>query len=214
MLKFNLNSLRHIFLLSLVFHSVNPVFCQDSEQVQTLFNKDTKTGYLWSPGIKFNSIQKDVGSVIELYGGPLFNKSFLIGLAGGVNFGHPRVNYGYFGLIMQYIYKPNKLLHFSGQTLFAYGTTRDYEQEKSSLFDNFGNVTGARYLMFEPGINMELNLKESMRMTTGVSYRFINGLNENSEFVSMTKVTESDMSGINIRIGLVFGKRTRDRNPQ
>lgn len=193
--------------LSILF--VQPVLSQDSDQVQTVFNKDTKIGYIWSPGIKFNSIQNDIGSVIELYGGPLFNKSFVVGLAGGVNFGHPRVNYGYFGMLAQYIYKPNKLVHFSGQTILAYGMTKDYEQEKSSLFDNFWNISGASFYVLEPGINMDLNLKESLRFTVGLSYRFVTGLNENSEFVSLTKVTNSDLSGINFRIGLTFCKNKK-----
>ena len=92
MLSPSLKSLRFILLFSVLFQLAKPVFSQDSEQVQTLFNKDTKIGYLWSPGIKFNSIQKDVGLVIEFDGWPLFNQSFLLGLAGGVNFGHPIVN--------------------------------------------------------------------------------------------------------------------------
>jgi hypothetical protein len=128
----------------------------------------------------------------------------MIGLAGGVNFGHPRVNYGYFGMIAQYILTPNKLLHFSGQTIIAYGTTKDYEQEKSSLFDNFWNISGTSYYLIEPGINMEINLKESMRFVTGLSYRFVTSLDENNHYVSITNVTNKEMSGINIKIGLIF----------
>lgn len=209
MMNLRLNLLKTFILAVLLIRFGVPVYSQDNEQVQTLFNKDTKISYLWSPGIKFNSIQKDIGSLIELHGGPLINKSVLLGLAGGVNFGHPRVNYGYFGLILQYIYKPNKLLHLSGQTIMARGSTKDYEQEKSSLFDNFWNISGTGYYLLEPGINLELNLKESMRLTSGLSYRFVSGLNENSEYVSLTHVTIKDMSGINVRIGLVFGPKSK-----
>jgi hypothetical protein len=133
----------------------------------------------------------------------------MIGLAGGVNFGHPGVNYGYFGMIAQYIFNPNKLLHFSGQTILAYGTTKDYEQEKSSLFDNFWNISGTSYYLIEPGINMEINLKENLRFVTGLSYRFVTGLDENNHYVSNTNVTNKDMSGINIKIGLIFSGRNK-----
>jgi hypothetical protein len=183
------------------------LFAQESEPVQTLFNKDTSLGYLWSPSLKFNSIQGDIGSLIELNGGILLNNSTMIGLAGGVNFGHPRVNYGYFGLIAQYIFTPNKLLHFSGQTILAYGATKDYEQEKSSLFDNFWNISGTSYFLIEPGINMEINLKERLRFVTGLSYRVVTGLDENNHYVSITNVTNKEMSGINIKIGLIFTGR-------
>jgi hypothetical protein len=189
--------------------TTNCLIGQDSESVQTLFNKDTKLGYLWSPSLKFNSIQGDMGSLIELNGGILLNNSTMIGLVGGVNFGHPRVNYGYFGMIAQYIFTPNKLMHFSGQTILAYGTTKDYEQEKSSLFDNFWNISGTSYYLIEPGINMEINLKENLRFVTGLSYRFVTGLDENNHFVSLTNVTDKEMSGINIKIGLIFTSRRK-----
>lgn len=182
---------------------------QEKDEVQTLFNKDTRIDMRWSPGLKFNSIQNDVGSVIEMYGGPVFNQSFLVGMVGGVNVGHPRVNYGYLGLITQYIYQPNKLVHFSGQLMSAYGSTKDYERKKSSLFDNFWNITGTNFFLIEPGINMELNLKENMRFTAGLSYRMVTGLDQTSEFVSLTHVNNRDMSGVNLRTGLIFGRRKK-----
>ncbi len=197
-------NLRVLFLFTALTLISESLRGQDSEPVQTLFNKDTKLGYQWSPTLKFNSIQGDIGSMIELNGGILLNNSTMIGLAGGVNFGHPRVNYGFFGLIAQYIINPNKLFHFSGQTILAYGTTKDYEQEKSSLFDNFWNISGTSYYLIEPGLNLEINLKENMRFITGISDRFVTGLDENNQYVSRTHVTNNDMSGINFKIGLIF----------
>ena len=201
LLKQNLRLLLFFTFLILIPESLR---CQDQEKVQTLFNKDTKLGYQWSPTLKFNSIQGDIGSMIELNGGLLLNNSTMIGLAGGVNFGHPRVNYGFFGFIAQYIFNPNKLFHFSGQTILAYGTTKDYEQEKSSLFDNFWNISGTSFYLVEPGVNFEINLKEKMRFVTGLSYRFVTGLDENNQYVSLTHVTNKDMTGINVKIGLIF----------
>lgn len=198
--------------LSVLFSLSLLVFSQETENIETLFNNDTKIGYLWSPGIKFNSIQGELGSLIELNGGMLFNNSGLIGLAGGVNFGHPRVNYGYFGIITQYIYKPSRLVHLSAQSIFAYGTTKDYEQEKSSLFDNFWNISGTSYYLIEPGINIEVNLKENMRFMAGLSYRFVTGLDETNHYVSLTNVTSRQMSGINFRTGLIFGKMGKSGN--
>ena len=58
--------------------------------------------------------------------------------------------------------------------------------------------------MFEPGVNLEINLKKNMRFVTGLSYRFVTGLDEKNQYVSLTQVTNEDMSGINIKIGLIF----------
>jgi hypothetical protein len=51
---------------------------------------------------------------------------------------------------------------------------------------------------------MEINLKEKMRFVTGLSYRFVTGLDENNHYVSRTNVTNQDLSGINIKVGLIF----------
>ena len=186
--------------------STAAVFAQEQDTTQTLFKSSVKVSELWTPEVKFNSIQGDIGTLIGFYGGALINRSFLIGISGGVNLGHPRVNYGYFGGIMQYIYKPANLLHPSVQLLLAYGSTKDYENPKSGLLDNFWNISGAHFFVMEPGINLELNLSTRLTLVGGVSYRYVSGLNENDENISITHVTNKDLSGLNINIGLKFGK--------
>jgi hypothetical protein len=175
--------------------------------VQTLFKNGIKISELWVPEVKLNSIQNDVGTLIGFYGGALFNNCILLGIDLGVNLGHPRVNYGYIGAIVQYIHKPFKLWHFSAQVVIASGSTKDYENPKSGLFDNFWNISGAGYFMLEPGINAELNLSSRLTLVTGVSYRYVSGLNENSPNVSKTHVTNKDLSGVNFNISLKIGKK-------
>lgn len=51
---------------------------------------------------------------------------------------------------------------------------------------------------------MEINLKENLLFITGLSYRFVTGLDENNHYVAITSVTNKDMSGINIKVGLFF----------
>jgi hypothetical protein len=180
---------------------------QEQDSTQTLFKPGVKVSELWAPEVKINSIQGDVGTLIGFYGGAVFNRTFLLGISGGANLSHPTVNYGYLGAIAQYIYKPTILWHFSGQLLIAYGSTKDYENPKSSLFDNFMNISGAGFFLMEPGVNLELNLSKKHTLVAGISYRFIMGLDENSENVSITHVTNEDLSGINFSIGLKFGKQ-------
>lgn len=185
------------------------VSAQEADSVKTLFKPGIKVSELWVPEVKINSIQGDIGTLIGFYGGALFNRRFLLGISGGVNLTHPRVNYGYFGVLGQYIYKPENLWHFSGQLLLAYGTTKDYEDPKSGLFDNFWNISGARFYLLEPGVNLEINLGKRVTFVAGVSYRFVMGLDENNENVSITHVTNMDLSGINFNIGMKFGKERK-----
>lgn len=203
-------SLKIIILLATLMTLAAQLNAQDAERVETLFNSDTKLGFQWSPAVKFNSIQGDIGSLLEVNGGVLINNSTMVGLTGGINFGHPRVNYGYFGLMARYAYNPSKLVHFSGQAIIAYGATKDYEQEKSSLFDNFWNIYGTGFYMIEPGVNLEINLRERTRFVTGVSYRFVTGLDKESPHVSITNVTNKEMSGLNVMAGFIFRGGKKD----
>jgi hypothetical protein len=187
---------------------------QETDSIQTVFKTDVKVSELWTPEIKINSIQGDIGTLIGFYGGALINRSVLVGVSGGVNLGHPRVNYGYFGSIGQFIFKSEKMVHCSSQLLIAFGTTKDYENPKKGLLDNFWNISGENFFLMEPGINLELNLSKNITFVAGISYRFVSGLNENSEDVAKTRVTSRDMSGLNFNIGMKFGKEKKTKKSE
>ena len=206
--KMNPNNWILILIVSMILLS-SGALAQEQDKVKTLMKPDVKVSELWTPEIKINSIQGKVGTLVGFYGGALINRTFLVGIAGGVNLGHPTVNYGYFGGIGQFIIEPDNMVHFSGQLLIAYGSTKDYEDPKEGLLDNFWNISGAGFFMMEPGINFELNLSQRVTLVTGVSYRYVSGLDETDENVSYTHVTNSDMSGINFNIGLKFAKRSK-----
>jgi len=204
----NLNEVIFVTIMTLMLLSTAAI-AQETDQTETLLKSDIKVSELWTPEIKINSIQGDIGTLIGFYGGALFNRSLLLGISGGVNIGHPRVNYGYFGGIGQYIVKPGKVFHMSGQLLLAYGTTKDYEDPKTGLLDNFWNISGEAFFITEPGINLEVNLSTRVTFVAGVSYRYVTGLDSQNENVDITRVTNEDMSGINFNIGLKFAKRTK-----
>jgi len=207
--KSDSNGLVYALIVALMFVSAQ-IFSQEQDSTQTLFRSGVKLSELWTPEVKLNRIQGDIGTLIGFYGGALINRSFLIGISGGVNLGHPRVNYGYFGGIGQFIYKPANLLHCSVQMLLAYGSTKDYENPKSGLFDNFWNISGAHFFVMEPGMNIELNLSSRFTLVAGVSYRYVTGLDESDENVSITAVTNKDLSGLNFNIGLKIGKKPKN----
>ena len=208
--KPNLNSTAFA-LAAILLLSATVTVAQTQDSTRTLFRSDVKVTELWVPEVKLNSIQGDIGTLIGFYGGALINRSVLLGISGGVNLGHPRVNYGYFGGLGQFIYKPENMVHSSAQLLLAYGSTKDYENPKSGLFDNFWNISGAHFFMMEPGVNLELNLSKKLTLVMGVSYRYVTGLNEQDENVSITHVTNKDLSGLNFNIGLKFGKEKKSK---
>jgi hypothetical protein len=203
------NRFRKLFWTMIAFCSMVNVVAAQQDSIQTLFKSNVKASELWVPEVKLNSIQGDIGTLIGFYGGVLLNRTFLIGIDGGVNLGHPRVNYGYFGGIGQVILFPEKVVHGSGQLLIAYGTTKDYENPKTGLLDNFWNISGEQFFMMEPGFNLEMNLSYRVALVAGVSYRFVSGLDSESKYVSNTHVTNKDMSGLNFNIGLKFWKERK-----
>ena len=207
--KMKLNVLT--LVISVIFTLNSTGLSAQEEAPKTLLKSEISITDLFVPEFKMNSIQGDMGSLIGFYGGPLINHSFLVGACGGVNFGHPRVNYGYFGGIGQYILRPEDMVHLSGQLVIAYGTTKDYENPKSGPLDNFWNISGASFFMMEPGVNLEVNITNRMMVAIGVSYRYVTGLDENSEDISRTHVTNQDMSGVNFNIGLKFNRDKKSK---
>lgn len=177
----------------------------NAQETQTLFGPKTEVSFVRAMEFKTSSIQDDIGVAVGFYGGALINHSTLFGLSAGFNLSHPKVNHGYLALLTQYTHNPNELLHFSGQMLLGIGSTRDYEQSKTNLFDNFANVFGPGFLFIEPGINAELNFTNSTRLVIGLSYRLAGGLDEDDELIDKTKVTDKDLSGLNFNIGVKLG---------
>jgi len=174
---------------------------QEAEETETLFDSDTDLSFAWGSDLKVNSIQDQTGTLLEIYGGALVSRSTIVGLAFGMNVSHPTVNYGYIGLLGQYTFSSKKVIHASGQLLVARGSTKDHEREKTSLFDNYGNISGPGFFLIEPAINVELNLSAKARLTLGLGYRFVTGLDEDDELISTTKVTNEDLSGLNLILG-------------
>ena len=187
------------------------VTAQETVPERTLLGPDISVTEVWAPEVKINSIQGQTGTLVGFYGGAMFNRTVMLGIAGGVNLGHPTVNYGYFGGLAQVVIFPSSMVHMSGQVMIAYGTTKDYEDPKSGLLDNFWNISGEDFMIIEPGVNLEVNMSKNVTLVTGVSYRQVTRLDANNENVSITHVTNQDMSGLNFNIGLKFTKPARKK---
>lgn len=209
--KMSLNGFFISLSVILILLSIG-TFAQEDNPERTLLRRDIILTDVISPEIKFNSIQGDIGTLIGIYGGPMINNRLLIGACGGVNLGHPRVNYGYLGGIIQYVYRPEDMVHMSIQLVVASGTTKDYENPKSGLLDNFWNISGESFFMVEPGINLEVNITTRMKLVMGVSYRYVSGINSAREEIRYTHVTNKDMSGLNFNIGLKFSGARKNKS--
>ena len=178
----------------------------DTQEAESLLGQGAELGFIWAIDAKGYSIQSQIGIGSGAHFSLLIkNISTSFGWAGVMNISHPEVNFGYMGLFTQYTYKPNSLFHFSGQLLLGLGSTKDYQQPKTSPFDNFGNITGPGFYVFEPGINAEMNFHTKVRFVAGLGYRFVFGLDSTDPLVSITNVNNGDLSGLSVNIGVKFG---------
>ena len=175
-----------------------------SQEVRSVFRNDTVTRFSWGLELKTAGIQDEFATQYGMYAGATFNHSLMAGMVVSLNVTHPSVNYGYMGMMVKYIYKPASIIHMSGQFTFGAGSTRDYENAKTSTFDNFGNIYGTGFYFIEPVINTEINLGVKTSLIFGLGYRLVNGINPASQHISLTHVSDKDLTGVTITAGVQF----------
>jgi len=161
---------------------------------------------MWSPGLTLNSIQKNIGSVLDIYWGGVINRTIILGIGGAANLSHTVTNFGYLQLLAQYVPEPDKLLHYGGEVVLGLGSVKDYEHPKTNLFDNFLNISGAAFYFVEPRLNGELNITKSAKLVLGLGYTFAFGLDEQNKNIVISKLTNKDLSGVRVLIGVKLGK--------
>ena len=198
--------MRQIIIIAIIIVAFCSSLSAQSNEPETLLGQGAELGFIWALEAKGYSIQSKIGIGYGAQFSLLIkNVGISFGWAGIMNISHPEVNFGYMGLLTQYTFKPNKLFHASGQLLLGGGSTKDYQNTKTSPFDNFGNITGPGFYVIEPGLNAEMNFHQTVRLVAGLSYRFVLGLDSTDPLVSITNVNNNDLSVLNVNIGLKFG---------
>lgn len=195
------------FVILVLILTLHVLCCTlNAQSSETVLGTDARFDSMWSLELKSNSIQKEIGSLISIYWGTAINRTVIFGFGGSWNLTHTVTNYGCFQLLAQYVQEPDKLLHYGGQLVFGFATVKDYQNPKTGMFDNFMNTSGTSFYMLEPGLNTELNLTKSEKLVLGLGYCFAFGLNELDRSIAASKVTNKDLSGMNITLGVKIGE--------
>ncbi|SRR5581483_9640391 len=176
-----------------------------AQQTQTLVDSSSTVGSVWSFETKTNSIQGNVGSAIGINWGAVIDRSLVFGIGGEVNLSHTVTNYSYLELLGQYIAEGDRLFHFGGQLSLGFGSVKDYEHPKTSLFDNFFNTSGTGFYFIEPQGFGELNISMKTRLIIGLGYFFATGIDATNLNIAKSKVTDRDLSGVTVTLSLKFG---------
>jgi len=172
------------------------------KQDQTLITEKLSIGASFGITMKFCEIKDQFSTFFGGHGGLTFNHCFFLGVGGygllndieitpappwGVN----SLELGYGGIIIEYINQPHRLVHLSFNSLIGGGSICSCDDPYYWDEDAF--------FIWEPGINVILNITKNVRMGIGGSYRYVSG-------VQMNGLQNSDLKGVSVLLTFKFGR--------
>ncbi len=162
---------------------------------------------------KYSNLIDENATYVGFKGGTAINSVLGLGVtAGGFvtenHFSHTPVDgadlnqltalMGYTGFFVEYIALADKKIHFTIPVSVGPGLIAIFEQEpiadQSGVYnEDMLEYTG--FLVLEPAINMEINIIKEVKFIVGGGYRWVTG-------TSLDILTDDDLSGFNVNIGL------------
>ncbi len=173
-------------------------------QNETLLSGDIDHGGFGGLLTHFSEINNDLGVLFGGYGAWLIDHKFALG-GGGMgltndvlfdeSFTRNRyISFSYGGFYFGYLHNSGKLVHFTLESFIGGGEVnlRENDSDGDELLED-DNV-----FVFDPTLNAEVNITNSIRFTLGLGYRFVAGVNiENLE--------NEDLSSPTLRASIRFG---------
>lgn len=172
-------------------------------QSETLLNGDIDHGGFGGLISNFSEVNNSFGVTFGGYGAWLIDHTVAIG-GGGLGLtndikldetpeGDRYIRFGYGGLYFGYLHTSSRLIHFTVETFIGSGEVNlRYSSDNEDLLDD------DRVFVIDPSVNGELNLTNFMRVTLGIGYRFVNGVN-------LEDLDDGDFSSPTIRVSVRFG---------
>lgn len=181
-----------------------------AQQAETLISGSVTHGGFGGPELKFSSVAGSPAVWVGGRGGWIININQYHAISiGGGGYGlvsdhkpgfHPTESdplfalSGYGGFILEYTNRSYKLAHVTISSLIGAGgvSLRDSGYEPVNVDDN------NPFFVFEPAVNLELNITSFFRIAAGAGYRFTNGITDFG-------FSDSDFSGFTGTITFKFG---------
>lgn len=190
------------------------VFAQQTTKTKSLVSHKTEsTGYgaLSTVYSKFNG---EHAAFAGAYGGWMINHKLMIGLGGyGLATNHRGVGLnaqthqkndwqmGYGGLMVEYTFLGNDVVHFTANTLLGGGIIKNGHgrgtiPENGS--DELRDIDASGFYLVQPSINAEVNVTNWFRVGLGAGYRYVTGVDQQG-------ISNSKMSAPTANLTLKFG---------
>lgn len=205
--------MKNMVIFLLVISSSFP--CMAKEQV--MFNSEIESGWYGGALFKAGPIMGETGYFAGLQGGWIINDRFVVGGKGYMlvnpveveGLQNIHVGFGYGGLLLEYIFASNQLVHVTVESVIGVGGVYNDVRNYATYHDPL-DYTGDACFVMEPGVNLELNVIKQFRIGVGVSYRYVNGIDYDAGKSSVSRVdydliSDSDLSGISAQIVFKFG---------
>ncbi len=141
---------------------------------ETLFDGDFTFGGYGALVVRVGQFNGDVAAFAGAQGGVILNHSLVLGLGGWAllpsvtvaEYPLRRVDFGYGGFLVEYVYPWQKLLHFHASLLIG-GGGLVYNDVYSWEY----GVVDAVFIA-EPTVGVELNVTQYLRLAVGAGYRY------------------------------------------
>jgi hypothetical protein len=191
-----------------------------NEEIGTIFGRGAESSIGWFVGVESGYTKFDTKEVWMggLNGGMVINHSLSIGL-GGYGWTNRKGMYypaidgtegaylegGYGGLHVELSLFPKSPVHLTFPVLIGGGAATYVSGEESLEWDDDEWDTEHEVLDYdgffvvEPGARAEINLLKFMRLSAGVSYRYVNDLD-------LVNTNSNMMNNFTANVGLKFGK--------
>jgi hypothetical protein len=198
-----------ITLLSLLIATSSAV----AQEVETLLSPGVANGGFGALVTKTASIGGEFGLLVGLRGAWITNHTFSVGggvygLAtqnitmdgqdiGGTSGQDYLLEMGYAGLEFEYVYPWHRLLHVSADMLVGGGGVAYIEDPRHDHRDDEVLDSDAFFIV-EPGLRLEVNVANPMRLDLGVSYRFVSD-------IELPKIKNEDIDGPAVMLAFKFG---------
>ncbi len=182
-------------------------------QQETIFSGPYTHGGYGGPRLMLSTIDGELGVLVGGHGGWVLNHALFIG-GGGYALANQiespiststekrYVDFGYGGLEVGAIVASNSLIHLRVSTLVGGGglslSRRNYHDYDYN--DDDMHRSGDAFFMAEPSVELVVNMTPWARLTAGASYRYIDGIESDSDF------TDADFSGPSAVVSLNFGR--------
>jgi len=179
------------YLVGFVCLATAAVAAEKAPPAETLFDGAVTFGAYGAPVVRVGQFNGEVAAFAGAQGGLILNHSLVLGVGGwalipsvDVADGVPRrVDFGYGGFLVEYVYPWQKLLHFHASFLVGGGglTYSDLHAWEYNYVD--------AVFVAEPAVGVELNVAKYLRLAVGAGYRYA----ADTEFEGLT---DDDLRGV------------------